>query len=203
MRAGVTSFFGTAATTVLRYCFPNTVRDNPYSSDKIGFKSTIPCKWIYHTGTMNMRLPITECAVAIVRRCGRDCARFSRAKISGACKILVAGKREVGFCCQPSFLRSALLVLRTRSQMESHNSAAACGVISLPFLQKRRKLSVYPQAGAFGRMGLRAQSHRSGKCQLYEQHPHFTGSARRSIRLRQRLPSECAEIRGALYVSRF
>lgn len=74
MRAGVTS--------LLRYCSDNGLtallseysKDNPYSSDKIGFKSTIPCKWICAHGHIEYETPYNRVRRGYCKTCGRDCA---------------------------------------------------------------------------------------------------------------------------------
>lgn len=77
MRAGVTS--------LLRYCSDNGLtallseysKDNPYSSDKIGFKSTIPCKWICAHGHIEYETPYNRVRRGYCKTCGRDCAVLS------------------------------------------------------------------------------------------------------------------------------
>lgn len=74
MRAGVTS--------LLRYCSDNGLtallseysKDNPYSSDKIGFKSTIPCKWVCSHGHIEYETPYNRVRRGYCKMCGRDCA---------------------------------------------------------------------------------------------------------------------------------
>ena len=74
MRAGVTSLFRYCSDNGLTVLLSEYSKDNPYSSDKIGFKSTIPCKWICAHGHIEYETPYNRVRRGYCKTCGRDCA---------------------------------------------------------------------------------------------------------------------------------
>lgn len=74
MRAGVTSLFRYCSDNGLTALLSEYSKDNPYHSDEIGFKSTIPCKWVCSHGHIEYEAPYNRVRRGYCKTCGRDCA---------------------------------------------------------------------------------------------------------------------------------
>lgn len=71
-----------SVTTLYQYCTENGLsallaeytNDNPFPADKIGFKSTIECKWVCAYGHIECESPYKRVRRGYCKTCGKDCS---------------------------------------------------------------------------------------------------------------------------------